>query len=129
MNQSRRDFIRKSSAFGLSNFLPYNKNFFRINKKIRTAHIGVGGMGLNDLKAISSHKNVEVTALCDVDSKLLNQALKLFPKAKLFRDYRVLLDNLDSFIYKSDLIIANRLSKDLDHVMNKVYSRDIFKEN
>ena len=98
MNESRRDFIRKSSAFGLSSFLPFNKNFFRMNRKIRTAHIGVGGMGLNDLKAISSHKNVEVTALCDVDSKLLNQALKLFPKAKSFRDYRVLLDNLDNEI-------------------------------
>ena len=98
MNQSRREFIKKSSAFGVSSFLPFNKKIFKINRKLRTAHIGVGGMGLNDLKAISSHKNVEVTALCDVDSKLLNQALKLFPKAKIFRDYRVLLNNLDNEI-------------------------------
>tara|TARA_B100000575_G_scaffold170076_1_gene136082 strand:- start:1221 stop:2567 length:1347 start_codon:yes stop_codon:yes gene_type:complete len=98
MNPSRRDFMRKSTAFGVSSFLPFNNFFLRMNRTIRTAHVGVGGMGLNDLKAISSHKNVEVAALCDVDSKLLNQALKLFPKAKIFRDYRVLLNNLDNEI-------------------------------
>ncbi len=37
--------------------------------------------------------------------------------------------NLSSFIARSDLIIANRLSNDLDNVLNKVYSRDIFQEN
>ena len=37
--------------------------------------------------------------------------------------------NLNEFIKKSELIIANRLSKDLDHVKNKVYTRDIFREN
>ena len=98
MSQTRRDFIRNSSALGVSSLLPFNKNIFKTNIKIRTAHIGVGGMGLNDLKAISSHKDVVVTALCDVDSNLLNQALKLFPKAKGFRDYRVLLNNLDNEI-------------------------------
>ena len=95
MNQTRRDFIKKSSAIGVSSLLPFNKNVFKMKAKIRTAHIGVGGMGLNDLKAISSHKNVLVTALCDVDSNLLNQAHKLFPKAKLFKDYRFLLNNLE----------------------------------
>ena len=34
-------------------------------KKIRTAHIGVGGMGFHDLKAISSHNSVQVVGLCD----------------------------------------------------------------
>lgn len=95
MNQTRRDFIKKSSAIGVSSLLPFNKNLFKMKANIRTAHIGVGGMGLNDLKAISSHKNVLVTALCDVDSNLLNQAHKLFPKAKIFKDYRVLLNNLE----------------------------------
>ena len=98
MNQTRRDFIKKSSAIGVSSLLPFNKNFFKMKAKIRTAHIGVGGMGLNDLKAISSHKNVLVTALCDVDSNLLNEAHKLFPKAKIFKDYRVLLNNLEKDI-------------------------------
>lgn len=37
--------------------------------------------------------------------------------------------DLKKFINKSDLIIANRLSKDLENVNNKVYSRDLFREN
>ena len=38
-------------------------------------------------------------------------------------------NNLNEFISKSDLIIANRRSSDLDHVIDKVYSRDLFQEN
>jgi predicted dehydrogenase len=98
MNHNRRDFIKKSSALGVSSLLSFNKNIFKMDTKVRTAHIGVGGMGLNDLKAISSHKNVVVSALCDVDSNLLNKAHKLFPKAKIFKDYRVLLNKLESEI-------------------------------
>ena len=56
-------FIESKLVFSIFIFLPFNKNIFEMNRKIRTAHIGVGGMGLNDLKAISSHKNVEVTAI------------------------------------------------------------------
>jgi len=37
--------------------------------------------------------------------------------------------NLNDFIRRSDLILANRASKDLDHIKNKVYTRDIFREN
>ena len=98
MNKTRRDFIKKSSVLGFSTLFPFNENILKMNTKIRTAHIGVGGMGLSDLKAISSHKNVEVTALCDVDSSLLNHAHKLYPKAKTFNDYRVLLNNLENEI-------------------------------
>ncbi len=39
------------------------------------------------------------------------------------------ISNLDLFAERSDLIIANRLSDDLNPFKNKVYSRDIFKEN
>ena len=58
---------------------------------LRTAHIGVGNMGFEDLKAISSHKSVKVTALCDVDANNLAAAQELFPEAKTYKDYRVML--------------------------------------
>ncbi len=68
------------------------------NGKLRTAHIGVGGMGLEDLKSISSHGMVEVTALCDVDSNNLAAARRLFPDAKGFADYRKLFQQLGNMI-------------------------------
>lgn len=61
---------------------------------LRTAHIGVGGMGAEDLRDISSHSAVVVTALCDVDSAALANAKKLHPNAKTYKDYRVMLKEL-----------------------------------
>jgi len=37
-----------------------------------------------------------------------------------------LINNLDKFIQRSELIIANRMVSELEHVSNKVYTRDIF---
>ncbi|TBW29226.1 Gfo/Idh/MocA family protein [Gramella sp. KN1008] len=73
-----------------------------IHNRLRTAHIGVGNMGLEDLKAISSHELVDVVALCDVDSNYLANAHSMHPKAKTFSDYRVMLqlmeDEIDAVI-------------------------------
>ena len=69
-----------------------------INKNIRTAHIGVGNMGLEDLKAIASHSNVKVSFLCDVDSTYLKNAHELFPAAKIYTDYREMLQKENSNI-------------------------------
>jgi len=62
--------------------------------RIRTAHIGVGNMGLEDLKAVASHAKVDVTALGDVDENYLTAAHQLYPKAKIYKDYRVMLKEL-----------------------------------
>ena len=40
-----------------------------------------------------------------------------------------IINNFDEFVRIADLIVANRLSKELNHVSNKVYSRDLFREN
>ena len=94
----RRSFLKNTSILGLTPFLP-NFNFLDItNKKIKTVHIGVGGMGKADLNDIASHKNVEVYALCDVDNKALIEAGKLFPNAKLFKDYRKMLESINEDI-------------------------------
>ena len=66
--------------------------------ELRTAHIGVGGMGMEDLKSMASHSKVVVTALCDVDSNALAAAKKMFPNAKTYSDYRKLLNEIGDSI-------------------------------
>ncbi len=94
----RRDFLKHAATLAGVTLLPSSVWAIAKNGKLRTAHIGVGGMGLDDLKSITSHEMVEVTALCDVDSNNLSAARRLFPGAKGFADYRKMLQQLDKAI-------------------------------
>ena len=90
--QNRREFLQKSGLgiLGLTFFPALSAKSFQADR-LRTAHIGVGGMGGEDLKAISSHDLVDVVALCDVDANNLAAAKQLHPNAKVFADYRKML--------------------------------------
>lgn len=90
----RRSFVKNAAAFASVSILPSSVWALAKNGKLRTAHIGVGGMGGADLKSISSHASVEVSALIDVDSNSLAAAKKLHPNAKLFSDYRTFFDQM-----------------------------------
>jgi len=109
-NQSqikRREFLRLAGILGSIAILPYCKtNQFVSNRRLRTAHIGVGGMGASDLKSISSHSLVDVVALCDVDANNLAGAKALYPRAKTFSDYRVMLQEMGKGI---DAVIVSTL--------------------
>lgn len=95
----KREFLKAAALLSSSiALLPSSVMALAKNGKLRTAHIGVGGMGGNDLKAISSHDSVVVTALCDVDSERLAAANKLHPNAKIFSDYRVMLKEIGNSI-------------------------------
>lgn len=77
--------------------------------------------------------NFRESAVLDIVKILQERQIKIFLYEPLmsnnFLDNVEIVENLNKFISISDLIIANRISKDLDHVMNKVYTRDIFNEN
>ncbi|MEZ4990657.1 MAG: Gfo/Idh/MocA family oxidoreductase [Saprospiraceae bacterium] len=94
----RRAFIKNTAAFASVTILPSSVWANTKTAKLRTAHIGVGGMGGADLKSISSHEMVAVTALCDVDTKSLANAAKLHPGAKTYSDYRKMFDEMGSNI-------------------------------
>ena len=92
---NKREFIKKSSvgALGIM-FAPSLLKAGFPKEKLRTAHIGVGNMGMEDLKAVSSHDAVEVIALCDVDAINLSTAHKMHPGARIFFDYRAMLEEM-----------------------------------
>ena len=101
---NKRDFLKKSSLGAVGITLAPSLLLKNINthNRLRTAHIGVGNMGFEDLKAISSHPLVDVVALCDVDANNLAIAKELHQHAKTFSDYRVMLqvlsDDIDAVI-------------------------------
>jgi len=94
----RRDFLRNAAALASVTVLPTSVWAISKNGKLRTAHIGVGGQAGRDLQRIASHSDVEVVALCDVDSIQLAEAQKLHPNARVFTDYRKLLDEMSGSI-------------------------------
>jgi hypothetical protein len=61
------------------------------NEKLNIAGIGTGGQGtadINDCAAVGQN----IVALCDVDESHRNKAAQNYPKAKLYKDYREMLD-------------------------------------
>jgi len=57
--------------------------------KLNIAGIGVGGMGAGDLKGVQSEN---IVALCDVDWDRASETFKLFPNARRYKDFRLMLD-------------------------------------
>ncbi len=64
------------------------------NDRLKVAFIAVGGRGGGNLRTIAGTGKVDVFAICDVDSRFLDNAGELFPKAKKFRDFRKLYDSV-----------------------------------
>ncbi|MBC8876150.1 MAG: Gfo/Idh/MocA family oxidoreductase [Planctomycetes bacterium] len=61
------------------------------NEKLNIAGIGVGGRGAADVNG-AAHENL--VALCDVDEKRAEATFKRYPKARQFKDFRKMLDEI-----------------------------------
>ena len=77
--------------------------------------------------------NFRESAILDILQELKKKKIKIilyepFVTTKYFENVAVI-EDIKEFIKKSDLIIANRFSRELDSIKNKVYSRDLFNDN
>ena len=59
------------------------------------AGIGCGGKGGGDVRGMSSEN---IVALCDVDERRASGTFRRYPKAKKFKDFRVMLEKMDKHI-------------------------------
>ena len=85
----------------------------RSGQKLRIACIGVGGVGED---YVAGCKDEEVVALCDLDHEFSAPAFNLYPKARLYKDFRPMFDreekNIDALIvatpdhWHSHLVLA-----------------------
>jgi hypothetical protein len=93
---SRRRFMYGVASVAGATFAgPYIVRAAEVGKeKIRVASIGVGGKGDSD-SSQAAEAGGEMMALCDVDENTLNKKAKQFPNAKLYRDFRKMLSEMD----------------------------------
>lgn len=91
---TRRSFLGAASTVFSFNFFP--SRVFGANQRLQVAGIGVGGKGKGDFDGLARHGNV--VAACDVDARRLELAVRKYPKAQKFSDYRQMLSELGSKI-------------------------------
>lgn len=81
---NRRQFIRNVSAASAAVAISsssFAKNFIRADEKVRIGVIGTGLRGQSHLDLLIRRKDVEVTAICDINDRMLTSAKQQFSKA------------------------------------------------
>ncbi len=98
---TRRQFLRQAaltgSAAGVFSTLaaPASGDSRSPNGKLNVAVIGPGGRGATNLQGVSTEN---IVAICDVDERRAAGAFGKFPRAKRYRDFRGMLNELDKQI-------------------------------
>ena len=88
--------------------------------KLNIAGVGVGGIGHRDLGKITGQN---IVALCDVDWDYAAKTFKGYPKAKVYKDYRLMLEqkNIDAVLVAtpdhSHAIIGMAAMREGKHVL------------
>ncbi len=98
---SRRSFLEKSAVAAagvtiLPSFVFGKKlGYVAPSDKLNIVGVGVGGMGFGNLKQVETEN---IIGLCDVDWKYSKRVFDHFPKAKKYKDWRIMYDELGNDI-------------------------------
>ncbi|MEN8725832.1 MAG: Gfo/Idh/MocA family oxidoreductase [Lentimonas sp.] len=91
--QTRRTFIRNAALTAAT--IPLF-NIARAgttpSNTINHASFGASGMAFADIRSISLHPNVNLTAVAEVDDNRLVRLKEAFPNVRVYKDWRVLLE-------------------------------------
>jgi len=110
------------------------------SNKVRKDHIanmimkkGAKVVGIYRLTMKLDSDNFRQSAIQGIMSRLKEKGIEIVIyeptlNEPVFANSKVI-NNLEEFFDKSDVIIANRFSQELESVKDKVYTRDIFNEN
>jgi len=98
-NLTRRDMLRQTALAGVGYWTTAGMltaaESKSPNEKLNIAGIGVGGRGASDVGGVAGES---IVALCDVDEKRAGGTFQRFPKAKQFKDFRVMFDKMHAQI-------------------------------
>ena len=99
---TRREFLTAAAALGTFTIVPRHvlgaSGQTAPSDRLNVGCIGVGGMmGASDVQGVASEN---IYALCDVDDSQMEKMAVFMPDAKVYKDFRVMLDkeakNLDA---------------------------------
>ncbi len=96
----RRRFLRLAALGGSSLLILRDSRLAfaaEANDKLNIAGIGVSGQGGGNLDNVAG-LGQNIVALCDVDHAYAADTFKKFPRAKVFKDFRRMLDEIDKSI-------------------------------
>ena len=88
---SRRSFLKSTSAATVGAMIIPNLFSFSPNNRLNFAVIGVGGRGHANWGQVPGEN---IVAMCDVDDKRAAKGYKLYPKAKKYKDFRKMFDEM-----------------------------------
>jgi predicted dehydrogenase len=90
-NISRRSFLKSSSAASSGLLILPQLYSFSANNRLNIAVIGVGGRARANWSQVPQEN---IVAMCDVDDNRAAEGYALFPKAKKYKDFRVMFDEM-----------------------------------
>lgn len=97
---NRRDFLKNVGVAGSAAMLvssPWLSAFSETEhtKKdiVKLGIIGPGSRGCFLMSFLKNNQKADIVAVCDIYQPSVDEALKLYPKAKVYSDYRKLLEN------------------------------------
>ena len=92
---TRRTFLKQSAVAATLSIVPRHvlggEGVTPPSEKLNIVGIGIGGQGASDLKEMAVEN---IVGLVDVDYKKAANTIKTYPKAALFKDFRVMLDKM-----------------------------------
>ncbi len=97
---NRRDFLRQTGAAGAGLLILGSRQLalgYAANEKLNVAGIGVSGQGRGNVDNVAG-LGQNLVALCDVDHDYAAGTFKKYPKAKVYKDFRRMFEEMASGI-------------------------------
>ena len=95
-NASRRSFLRNAGIAAAGFYIVprhvLGRGFTAPSDKLQVAGIGAGGKGESDLWNFHQSGKADIAFLCDVDERQTAKSRSRYPNAKVYKDYREMLD-------------------------------------
>jgi predicted dehydrogenase len=100
---SRRDLLKTAGAVAAFTIVPRHvlggQGQTPPSGKLNIAAIGAGGIGIEDIEAVTEDSGVKIVALCDADQTQGHETIiPQFPQAKVYSDFRKMFDEMDKQI-------------------------------